>query len=308
MGAGERSTKKKGCAGGPGGEENARHFSDLVAREETLEIETDKAERARAEMTTRMGEQEKLGKSLDAKAAELRALEAKKAEEFRTWESTLGAQQALLRHERDGLEKDATERKEEWALRKLQLEEQSSDLGEREVKVREDLEHIARSEDEVTRREATLREGQKGLVDRVKAAEDAEQEAKERAFEVDRRERTVREEAAKITDELGRRGQAGKAPETDLAARRTTFEQDATAPPQRFHTPDVETSERSRGLETRTKELGERGTRLTALQENLEAREERLGRESQDLAAATRQNETRQVAVDQLAQRNTVEA
>ncbi|TLZ72705.1 MAG: DNRLRE domain-containing protein [Methanobacteriota archaeon] len=299
----EQSLQEKEKAVRAQAEENARHLADLAAREEALEIETDKAERARSDLVVRGQEQERLAKTLDAKGAELRDLEARKAEEFRTWEATMDSQQALLRQQREAHERDSTERNEQWAMRTLRVEQKEADLVERETKVRSDVEYVSRADEDVKRREVAVGAAQKSLAEATAKAEAAERSMNERTFDIDRRERLLREEAARITDDLARRGAAMRTSEAELQAKREQLERETATRQQQTEATEHELSDRTRSLEAKAKELSEWEIRATTIEGNLHEREERATREAQQNATGTRHLQARQLELDQVAQR-----
>src|SRR5207247_11427116 len=108
----EQSVQDKEDAVRAQAEENARRLTDLAAREETLEIENEKLAKGRAEVESRTANLTNLAQELDGKAAGLRETEAKRAQELRTWQTTLESQQAMLREKRQTCEQERSSQRE----------------------------------------------------------------------------------------------------------------------------------------------------------------------------------------------------
>src|SRR5207244_4442310 len=79
--------------------------------------------------------------------------EAKAAEERRTWQTTLQSEQALLKDQRDAFEQEAASARASWADRVMRIEAREVDLEEKEEKVRTDVDWVARSDEDLKRRE-----------------------------------------------------------------------------------------------------------------------------------------------------------
>ncbi len=304
----EQSLQEKEAAVRTQAEENARRLTDLAAREETLEIESDKLEKARAELASRQAETERLAKATEAKASALREDETRKAEEFRSWQATMESQQALLRQQREAFEKETAERKESWAMRLLQVEQREADLAERESRLREDLERLARADAEMARREAALQEAQRAAAEGKAAAEVEKKANTDRAFDLERRERVLREEAAKLTDELARRAAAVKAADAETAGMRARAEQEIAARTRRIEERDGELRRGAQALVAKELSLKEREAALASLQAALGEQEERLAREETDLDATAKRLDAKEVDLQQVAQRNLEES
>ncbi|HLE46337.1 MAG TPA: DNRLRE domain-containing protein [Thermoplasmata archaeon] len=300
----DQSLQQKETAVRTQAEENARHLADLAAREEALEIESDKAEKARAELAARRDETERLAKATEAKAAALREEETRKAEEFRSWQATMESQQALLRQQREAFEKEVADHKESWAMRLLQVEQREVDLEERETKLHGDLERLAQSGAEMTRREAAVQEAARAA-EALRSAAEAEKKANaEHAFDIERRDRVIREEAAKLTDDFARRGAALKTAEAEFESRRAHADREIAVRARATDERIAELDRTARSLDARALELKEREGSLAALQANLTGLEERLTREEMDLDATAKNLEAKEVQLAQADRRN----
>src|SRR5207244_8772063 len=95
---------------------------------------------------------------LEEEAARLRGEEAKAAEERRTWQTTLQSEQALLKDQRDAFEQEAASARASWADRVMRIEAREVDLEEKEEKVRTDVDWVARSDEDLKRREKAVEE------------------------------------------------------------------------------------------------------------------------------------------------------
>src|SRR2546430_15997176 len=78
--------------------------------------------KGRAEVESRNANLTNLAQELDGKAAGLRETEAKRAEELRTWQTTLESQQAMLKEQRETFEQESSSQRESWAVRIMRLE------------------------------------------------------------------------------------------------------------------------------------------------------------------------------------------
>jgi chromosome segregation ATPase/regulation of enolase protein 1 (concanavalin A-like superfamily) len=289
-------------------EENARVLADLSSREETLEIGTDKLEKARADVEARRADLEKLAKALDAKAAQLRGEESRKAEEYRTWHATLESEQALLREQRDAFEKDAGAQRETWADRMLRVQMREQDVGEREAKVRTDVEWIKSSDEEIKKREAAVAETAKQLDAARAELEGIRKDHEARGMELDTRERSLREEASHHAQELTSRARSLQESEKALADARGEFERESTARAHEFQAQDAELAQRAKALDTRASELAAQEVRLASAFKSLKEQEDRLQSERQDLQRTSQQVSARQEETAQLRTRNEDEA
>src|SRR5207249_7324296 len=147
----EQSVQDKETAVRAQAEENARRLTDLAAREETLEIENERLAKGRAEVESRNANVTNVAQELDGKAAGLRETEAKRAEELRTWQTTLESQQAMLKEQRETFEQESSSQRESWAVRIMRLERREIEVKDQEEKIRQDDERFTRTEEELGR-------------------------------------------------------------------------------------------------------------------------------------------------------------
>ena len=289
-------------------EDNARVLADLSAREETLEIETDKFEKARTDLDARKADLEKLAKSLDAKSAQLRDEDARKAEEYRTWHATLESEQALLREQREAFETEATAQRETWADRMLRVQMREQDVSERETKVHTDVEWITASEVEMKKREAAAADAAKQAEGLRSDLEGVRKDLEARTMELETRERSVREEAARHAEELTGRARGLQEAEKAHADRRAGFEREAAAHAEALQAQEAGLAQRAQGLDRRGADLTAQEAKLASLSKSLKEQEERIQRERMDLQGTTQQVAARQEETMQLRQRNEDEA
>ncbi|TLZ77759.1 MAG: hypothetical protein E6K08_02580 [Methanobacteriota archaeon] len=304
----EQSLREKEGAVRGQAEENARRLTELAAREESLEIEGAKLDKARAELDARKVGLADVAKELDGKAARLREEEAKRAEELRTWQGTLESEQALLKQQRETFEEEASTMRTAWADRVMRIEAQEVDLEEREERVRGDTDRIARTEEELKRRE-TAAEGAAQVASQMKEeAERIRRESEQRLLEVESRERALREEAAHHAIELTKETERLNAIESDLAGKRSEFEQLHTARTAELRQTETELEKNAQALDANGRELAERESRLVAREETVRQSELRLQREHEDVQAGAKQLESRELELTQLKDRYDSEA
>src|SRR5207247_10672954 len=79
--------------------------------------------------------------------------ETRAAEVRRMRQKTLECEQALLKGHRDAFEQEAASARASWADRVMRIEAREVDAEEKEEKVRTDVDWIARSEEDLKRRE-----------------------------------------------------------------------------------------------------------------------------------------------------------
>ncbi len=284
-------------------EENARRIADLAAREEALEVGNDKLEKSLSEFAAREADLGRLAKTLDAKALALREEEARKAEEYRTWEATLSSQQTLLRQQKETLEKETADQKEGLAMRQIKVEQQESEVRDREAKVRSDVEWATRAEEDIRRRELAIEDAIKATAAAEARLKTGEKDLAARAFELERRERSVREEAANLTDNLARRDQAMKAGEKDLADRRARLDHETANRTRQADEIEANLMHRSQALEAKAAEVAERESKLTLVQRSVQERDSMLSRQATDLAARAKAIEAKELELNQLSAR-----
>ncbi len=304
----EQALSEKEAAVRSQAEQNAQQLADLAAREETLEIEADRLEKDHAELDARKGELDKLAKNLDAKAVQLREEEARKAEEYRTWQATLESEQTLLRQQRETFEKEMSDLRDSWAARMLRIQEREENVAAREEKAGEGIEWAAKAEEEVTRREKAVQTAS-AEADRMNAEVEAKRkEVEQRAFEVEARERSLREEAATHADELTRRDAALRTAESQLAEKRAEMERNLTARSLKLQEAETDITRKGQENDAKIAEVTGREVRLVSLQESLRQEQERLVRERKDLQIAAEQLDAKQVELAQQRQRHAEEA
>ena len=304
----EQSVLQKETAVRTQAEDNARRLAELSAREESVEIGTDRLERATVELDARKVELDRLAKSLEAKGTELREEEARKAEELRSWHSTLESEQAMLREQKETFERDVGTQREMWADRMLRVQMKEQEVAERETKVTSDVEWVAKNDLEVTRREKAASDALRETQELRSQLEGIRANLESRSMEVESRERTLREEAARHTDELSKRASALAADQASLAESRMAFEREASSRTQQLQQTDAELARRASDLDEKGTELGELEARLASNLKTLKELEDRLRRERADLDVLVQQLDARQGDTDRLQVRNDEEA
>ncbi|HKZ89918.1 MAG TPA: DNRLRE domain-containing protein [Thermoplasmata archaeon] len=285
-------------------EENARHLADLSPREEAIEIETDKLDKTRAELETRKADLDRMSKSLEARTASLRDEESRKAEEFRTWQSTLDSEQTVLKDQRETFEKEIGNQREMWADRMLRVQMKEQEVSEREAKIRTDVEWIARNEDELNRRERTVAQSLRETQDAKAQIETIRQDLEARSMEVESRDRSLREEAARAMEDLAMRTQALEEERAAFEQARAGFERASGAKSHELQTAETELTGRTRTFERKDSELKEREARTTAAAAAAKKLEERLQLELADLHVLKKQLGAKQTELDQVQRRN----
>jgi len=299
--------EKEGAVRGQA-EQNAQQLADLAAREETLEIEADRLEKDHAELDARKGELDKLAKNLDAKAVQLREEEARKAEEYRTWQATLESEQTLLRQQQETFEKEMSELRDSWAGRMLRVQQREEDVTARESKIRSDVDWVAKSEEELGRREKATQIALDEADFLKREVETTRKDLEQRAFEVEARERALREEAAKHADELMRRDEALRTAETSVAEKRAEMERDSTARTFKLQEIEAQINRKAQAYDAKIAEITGREARLASLQDSVRQEQERVVRERTDLQATGEQLQAKQVELAQQRQRHAEES
>ncbi len=276
-------------------EENARRLSELAAREETLEIEGDKLDKARAAHETRKAETAALARDLEARTARFRQEEAEKGEELRTWQTTLESEQGLLKEQRETFEKEMLEIRESWAGRMIRVEQREEELREREAKVQTDVEWVAKNESEMSTREKSASETLKAAAELQAKNERVRQELEQRAMEVESRERDLHEEAADQSVALEKRAEALQTREAELLAQRAQWERELTSQVQKMKDREAEVQSRKESLDEQEGSLASREETLVSSQAALHQSEDRLDREKADALGVEKQLEAGQL-------------
>ncbi len=283
------------------GEENARVLADLASREEAYEIEGDRLDKLQAELDAGKYELAANTTGLHAKAAELRDLEARKADEFRAWHDSMESQQALLREEREAFEKESLEARDGLAARQTAVGEGERDLVEREAKARSSVEWAMRVEDEAKAREASAAEAL-AAAQTLTAQLEADRAALSRqTANLEAREQTLHENTRRETEELAERAHALAAQETTLIERQTQTEEGLASRTARIASMESDLESKIESIERRAMGLIEREEEATSLREALD-------QEKADANALARELQARRVELAQTAQRNDEEA
>jgi len=278
-------------------EENARVLADLAAREETLEVEGDRLERLKADLEVRKAELDATAKGLDERAGGLRDLEARKADEFRAWQSTMESQQGLLREQKESFERESRDAQETLAARQRSLEAKEAEVASREAKARSSIEWAMRIEDESKARDVSAAETL-AAANALRAEVDAERATLARlAADLEARERGLAEETRRQAQGLAERSDALRAEEAAFAERRAQAERDLADLEARKRETEAEIERRMDSIEQRSLILLTREEELASLKESLD-------RDRSDADASARQLEARRLELDQLSQRN----
>src|SRR5207245_4679695 len=289
-------------------EENGRRLSELASREETIEIESARVDKARAELDARKLEQMALGQELDAKALRLRDEEARRAAELRTWQQTLESQQALLKGQQETFEKEMSDVRSSWADRVMRVDEREASLAEKEEKVRSDIEWVARTDEDLKRRETSAAEAVRQASDLKAESERVLRDVEQRTLELDSRERAMREEAARHAVDLAKQTEALKLQQDEIAAKRNELDADRASRTQQFQAKETELHGEAQSLETKARELAERETRIASTEEALRQADQRTQRERMDVQALNQQVDARQLELNHLKERYEAEA
>ena len=284
-------------------EANAGQLADLAAREETVEIEGDKLDKARAEAETRKAELGAISRDLEAKSARFRDEEARRGEELRTWQATLESEQALLKEQKETFEKEMQDLRESWAGRMIRVEQREEELQERETKVQADVEWVARNESELVKREKLATDNLRSANELKAEGERVRGDLEQRALEIESRERSVREEAANQSVELEKRSETLQTLEAELAGRKAQSERELATQTQRLKDREAELMERKGSLDTHEADLVAREAVLTNGQAALRQDEDRLARDKIDLQAMQKQLESKELELGQTRER-----
>jgi len=304
----EQSLKEKEAAVRLQAEENAKSLADLAAREEALEIESAKLDKTLAELEAKKAELAATAGALETKTARSLAEEARRAEELRTWQSTLESEQTLLRQQRETFEAEMADIRESWAGRMLRVEQREVEVGERETKVQTDVEWVARNEGEIAKRQQTADETLKAANAAKSEAERLHKDLEQRAMEIESRERSVREDAANLSIELQKRTETLAGAEAELAGRRAQVERELATKAQRLQERDEELANRAQSLDAKLADLEGRELKLTSMQDALREEGDRIARERSDLQSLAQQMEGKQLQLAQAKELQEAEA
>lgn len=290
----EQSLVEKEAAMKAQGEENARRLAELAAREEALEIDMDKLEKERTLQEKTRADVERMASALETKAAGLHEEETRKAEELRTWHATLESEQALLRQQKDGFEKELANQREMWADRMLRVQMKEEEVAQREAKIRSDIDWIAKNDDEIKRREkeAEVALGEARAV-QTRLAE-MQRDLETRAMEVESRERSVREEAAQQAEALVNRQRALEEERAALEAAHATFTKESAAKEKLSQETDAQLRLRAQDFDRRDGEARAAEERIATKEASLRKFEDALKLERADNQMLGQQLHTKQ--------------
>ena len=284
-------------------EENARRPAELAGREEALEFDAAKVDNVRAEIDARKTELGNLAKELDGKAVHLREEEARRADELRTWQTTLESQQALLKDQRETFEREAASARESWADRLMRVERREIEVKEQEETIHKDIERLTGDREEVTRREKAaaeaLRTASQMRTGAVRAMKDIEQGS----LEIDSRDRALQEDAGRYSVELATRTESLNALEDEIAATRSELEKDRAALTERIRQTEMDLQTTADGLAAKARKSEDREARVAAMEESLRSNEARLEQERAAVQDVGKQLESHQLELAQLRDR-----
>src|SRR5216117_44058 len=304
----EQSLREKEDAVRGQAEENARRVAELTAQDESLEIEAAKADKLRGDLEARKVDLANGAKELEVEAARLRDEETRAAEERRTWQTTLESEQALLKGQRDAFEQEAASARASWADRVMRIEAREVDAEEKEEKVRTDVDWIARSEEDLKRREKAVEEAGLSAAQMKATAERVAKEAEQRFLEIESRERALREEAAHRSIELTQQTEGLKRIESELGSRQADFEKERVMQTERLRETETNLQMKAQTLEAKARELADRESRVAATEEASRQADLRVQQERADIQATAKQVESQQLELAQLKDRYDSEA
>ncbi len=284
-------------------EANGRQLADLAMREESLEIDGDKLDKARAELESRKAEVSASSRDLEAKTARFRDEEAHKGEELRTWQATLESEQALLKEQKETFDKEMQDLRESWAGRMLRVEQREEELQERETKTQADVEWVARNDADLAKREKAIAENLKAASELKTQAERLRADLEQRGMELDSRERGLREEAAEQSVALEKRMEALQIQETELAGRRAQWETELATQTQKVKSREEDLEAHRKELDGHEADLATRETDLLNERAALRQDEDRLARDRADQQTLQAQLESRQLELSQTRER-----
>lgn len=282
-------------------ESNAKHLADLAGREEAYEIEGDRLEKLKADLDARKVDLDAMVGALDGKAAEIRDLEARKAEEYRAWQSTMESQSALLKEQQETFERESREAREALVQKGLGIEEHEKDLTDREAKARASVESAMRLEDESKARETASVEAMAVAQDLKSRVDQERGELARTAADLTAREHALQAEAKHQADTMAAGREALKAQEVAAAENRAAAEHAFSDREARLLDAEAEMQGRTDAIEQRSLALLTREGGAEELRASLE-------REKADLDSLSRTLEARRVELDQITQRNEEEA
>ena len=278
-------------------EANGRQLADLAAREEALEVEADRVDKARREAEARKAQHDEVAASLDAKAAAIREDEARKAEEYRQWHATLESQETVLREQKAAFESEATEAREAAVQRRAELEEREHALVDREAKARSDAEYAARVDEDLKRREEAARLTLDRATDLTEQADRMRAEATRATAGLEARSRAMQQESERVAAEATRRAETFKVAEAQLVGWKADLERQYAARDAKVREGEAELARKLDSLEEKASLLLSREASLSEIQERLE-------QEQAELQTRTADVQGREVQAQQLAQQN----
>ncbi len=276
-------------------EEHALLLSQLTSQEADLKEEAEKIAKAHAELAAREQENEKVSKTLEAKAATILEIEARKAEEFRSWQETMESQQVLLHQQHDAFDQEMKEQQETLENRLREIEKHEANLAEQQMRIQTNQSRIDRAKDDLARCENEVKQAMQAATEAQTAAEAAKKIADERASELEQRERALREEATRLSDEFAKRADMLKNAEAELASRNAHFDEEVSARVLQVSERESELNKMAKALEARSRELAGKEAGAASAQSTLKEREDRLAREEADLDATAKLLETREI-------------
>ena len=289
-------------------EEHTLRLSQLKSQEADLEDETEKIKKAHGELAFREAESQKTSKALEAKAASILELEARKAEEFRSWQENMESQQVLLRQQQDAFDLEIKEQQEALENRMREIEKHEVNLNEQRFNIQNDQSRLDHAKDELARYENDVKKAMQAATEAQAAAEIAKKATDERAAEFEQRERALREEATRLSDEFAKRADMLKSAEAELASKQALIDNDASARVQKIGERETELNKLTKSLEARSREIADREAAIAAAQSSLKEREDRLARDEADLEATIKQLEAREIDFTQASVRHADES
>ena len=289
-------------------EEHALRLSELNSKEMELKEEAENIKKAHGELAVHEEENRKVSKALESKNAEILELEARKAEEFRSWQQNMESQQVLLRQQADTFDLEMKEQQETLENRIREIEQHEVGLNEQRFKIQSDQARLDRAKEDLTREENEVKKAMQTAMEMQEAAESVKKTADQRAAEMEQRERALREEATRLSDEFAKRADMLKSAETELASKQALIDDDASSRIRALGERETELNKLAKSLDARSREVVDREAGIAAAQSSLKELESRLAKEEADLEAAAKRLEAREIDLTQASIRHADES
>ena len=246
-------------------EENAHRLADLAAREEAIEIDGARLEKARADLEAQRANLPAHVAAIEEKSRQLRELEEVKGKEYRAWSETMESQQAMLREQKEAFEAESRDTRTALSEKRLALFSKEKDLSDREAKARDSVEWALRREDESKAREAAAGEALRAANEMKARVEAGRMENSRRSVELQALERGILADSKRQAEQVARQAEALKAAEAALTDRRSIIEKEFADRDARLRESESNTARMVEELEDRTLVLVRREEQVSTM-------------------------------------------